>query len=121
MLINWYLFLWITNLATNNTLNAKVNEFKNKIPSIANLPKADALNVKIYEVKSKLPNITNLAATTTLNAVENKIPDHSKYITTPEFSKLTAENFAARSAQANLASKNDIANFVKKRLNLMIN
>ena len=32
-----------------------------------------------------MPSITNLATTTTaLTAVENKIPDHSKYITTPE-------------------------------------
>ena len=37
-----------------------------------------------------------------------------KNITTPEFNKLTAENFAARLGQANLASKNDIANFVNK-------
>ena len=35
-------------------------------------------------------------------------------ITTPEFNKLAAENFAARLAQANLASKNNIANFIKK-------
>ena len=27
--------------------------------------------------------------------VENKIPDYAKYITTQEFNKLTAENFAA--------------------------
>ena len=40
--------------------------------------------------------------------------DHDKYITTPEFNKLTAEAFAARIAQAYLASKSDIANFVKK-------
>ena len=31
-----------------------------------------------------------LLTTTTLTAVENKIPDHSKYITT-EFNKQTAE------------------------------
>ena len=38
-----------------------------------------------------------------------KITDHShdKYITTPEFNKLTAENFAARLAQANLITKTD--------------
>ena len=30
---------------------------------------------------------------------------------TKEFNKLTSENFASRLAQANLASKNDIANF----------
>ena len=40
--------------------------------------------------------------------------DHDKYITTQEFNKLTAGDFTARLAQANLASKNDIANFVKK-------
>ena len=38
--------------------------------------------------------------------------DHDKYITTGEFNK--SENFTARIKQANLASKNDIANFVKK-------
>ena len=39
-----------------------------------------------------MPSITNLATTTTaLTAVENKIPDHSKYITTPEFNKLIPE------------------------------
>ena len=30
--------------------------------------------------------------------------NHDKYITTPEFNKLIAENFAARLAQANLAT-----------------
>ena len=34
-------------------------------------------------------------------------------MTTQEFNKLTAESFTARLAQANLASKSDIANFVK--------
>ena len=61
-----------------------------------------------------MPNITNLATATSLTAVENKRSDHSKYITTPEFNKSTAQNFAERLAQANLASKNDIANCVKK-------
>ena len=47
---------------------------------------------------------------------ENKVNDydHAKYITTEEFNKLTADNFTARLAQANLPSKDDIANFVKK-------
>ena len=102
----------ITNLATNTTLNVKINEVKNEIPSITNLVTTAALNAKINEVKNKIPNITNLDTTTALTAVENKI-DHSKDITTPVFNKLTAENFNARLAQANLASKNDIANFVK--------
>ena len=45
------------------------------------------------------------------------ITDHdqrNKYLTTQEFNKLTALNFAARSAQANLASKFNIDNFIKK-------
>ena len=88
----------ITNLATNTTLNAKINEVKNKIS-----------------------NITNLATTTTaITGVKNKISDHSKYITTQEVNKSTAEHMAARLAQGNLASKNDIANFVKRQI-LIIN
>ena len=51
-----------------------------------------------------------------INEIEKKTSgrDHSnKYITTQEF-KLKAENFAARSAEANLASKKDIDDFMKK-------
>ena len=53
---------------------------------------------------------------TKINEIEKKISDHNydNYITTPEFNNLTAESFAARLAQANLASKSDISNFVKK-------
>ena len=40
--------------------------------------------------------------------------DHDKCITTEKLNKLTAENFPTILSQANLASKNDIANFVKK-------
>ena len=37
-------------------------------------------------------------------------PKHDKYITTPEFNKLTAKTFAARIAQANLVTKTDFDN-----------
>ena len=48
---------------------------------------------------------------TKISETEKKITDQDsdKYITTPEFKKLTAEHFAAK-----LASKCDIDNFVKK-------
>ena len=36
------------------------------------------------------------------------------YITTPEFGKLRAENFAAQLKQTNLASKGGISHFVNK-------
>ena len=46
-----------------------------------------------------------------------EILDHNrcKYIITQEFNKLTADNFAARLSLENLASKNDIADFVIKK------
>ena len=129
----------ITNLATNTILNAKINEVKKEIASITNLGTTTFLNANINEVQNKISNITNLDTTIALTAVENKIPyvidlvkknscntkikeigkkitdyDHDKYIGTAEFNMLTAESFAARLAQANLASKIYIANFVKK-------
>ena len=121
-------------LLKKDVYNAKIKNIEDKIPDITNLATKTTLNAKINEVKVKIPNITNLASTTALTAVENKIPnvsnlvretdyntkmnemekkisdhDHDKYITTPEFDRLTAEDFAARLAQANLARKRDIA------------
>ena len=60
---------------------------------------------------------------TKINKIEKKIvdPDHDRYITNQEFNKLTAEHFAARLKQTNLASKNDIDDFLKKRQILTIN
>ena len=66
-------------------------------------------------VENKIPNVSNLVKKTEYNTkiseIENKITtdhDHDKYITTQELIKLTAENFAVRLAQANLASKSGI-------------
>ena len=49
---------------------------------------------------------------TKINETEKKITDHNhdKYVSTPEFNKLTAENFVARLAQANLVTKTDFDN-----------
>ena len=47
-----------------------------------------------------------------LKKKKNTDDDHDKYITTSEVNKVTAEYFAVRLAQANLANKNDI---VKKK------
>ena len=104
---------YITNLATNTTLNAETNEVKNEV-SNNKLAKTATFNAKTNGVKNKISNITDLATATSLTAIEFKMPDHSKSITTPEFNRLTAENFSARLAQENLESQNDIYNFVKK-------
>ena len=72
------------------------------------------MNTKISEVEHKILYTSSLVTTTVLNTkngeIENKIPDHAKYIATQEFKKLTVENFAARLKQANLVSKTDFDN-----------
>ena len=53
---------------------------------------------------------------TKISETKNEITtddDHNKYNTTQEFNKL--DSFTARLAQSHLASKSDIANFVKIR------
>ena len=55
------------------------------------------LNIKISELENKMLDTSSLVAATTLTTkiseAENKIPEHAKHITTPEFNKLTAEDF----------------------------
>ena len=85
------------DVVKKDVYNAKIKDIEDKIPDITNLATKSTLNVKINEGKNEVPSTTNLATTTTaLIAVEQKIPDHSKYIATPEFNTLTAENFTAR-------------------------
>ena len=50
-----------------------------------NLVTAITLNAKINEVKNKVPNITNLATTTSLTAVENEIPNVSNLVETLDY------------------------------------
>ena len=114
------------DVVKKDAYNARIKNTEDKIPDITNLATNASLNAKMNEVKCEIPSISSLATTAALTTAENKTPnvsnlvkitdhDHSnKYITTPEFDKLTVENFAARSKQANLASKRDIANFVNK-------
>ena len=40
--------------------------------------------------------VTNTVLNTKISGIENKIPDHSKDITTQEFNKWATGNFAAR-------------------------
>ena len=45
--------------------------------------------------------MTTTVLNTKIGKEENKILDYAKYITTPEFNKVMAENFTARLKQAN--------------------
>ena len=62
-------------------------------------------------VENKIPDVSSLVKkadyNTSISEIEKKLTDHNhdKYITTPEFNKLTAETFAARLKQANLVTK----------------
>ena len=101
--------------------NAEIRNIEDKIPHISNLATKSSLNAKIIKVKGEIPSITNSATKASLNAVENKIPtvsnlvtkidyntkfndtekknadnSHDKYVTIPEFNRLSAENFIAK-------------------------
>ena len=67
-------------------------------PNASNLVKKADYNTKTSEIENKITTVHN----------------HGKYITTQHFDKLTSEIFSARLAKANLASKNDITDVVKK-------
>ena len=87
---------------------ANTGDIESKIPSISGL----VTNSALTEVENKIHNVSNLVKKTDSNTkiceIEKKVTNHNhdRYITTPEFIKLTAENFAARLAEANLITKN---------------
>ena len=70
----------ISNLATENALNAKINEVKGKLPNSTNLATNASFNAKINEVKGEISNITDLVSTTVLTAAECKISNISDLV-----------------------------------------
>ena len=70
--------------------------------------------------ENKIPNVSNLLKKTDYNTkisdIEKKITDHNhdKYITTPEFDRLTTKNFKARLARTILITKTDLDTELKK-------
>ena len=70
------------------------------MPIVSNLVKKTGCNTKISETENKITTDQDV--------------HYDKYITTQEFNELTLENLTARVAQATLANKSDIANFVRK-------
>ena len=89
------------NQVVKNTLKTNVNHLEKKIPGETTL-----IHIKQYNTdkqnlekhwRKRIPDTSGLFTTTDLNTkisqVENKIPNHSKYITIQKVNKLTAENF----------------------------
>ena len=70
-----------------------------------------ATRISLNTVEDKIPSVSKLVKKTNYNTnvdtIEKKINDHNhqKYITTPEFNKLTLENIAARLKLANYQVK----------------
>ena len=115
------------------------SKLENKIPDTSGLVKKADFNAKITEIEGKIPSISGLATNASLTGVEEKIPNvsslvkktdyntkimeieknhayhnHDKYITTPEFNKLTSEISVTRLKQANLVTKTDFDDNLKR-------
>ena len=107
--------LILIGLLKKANYNAKISEVENKIPSISGL----TTNAALAAVENKIPDVSSLVKKTDYNTkvseIEKKLTDqnHDKYITSPEFNKLTAKNFAARLKQANLVTKTDFDDKLK--------
>ena len=95
--------------------NPKITKIESKIPIIS----ASATIAALTTVENKIPDVSSLVEKTDYNRkiteIGNKLTDHNydKYITTPEFNKLAANNFASRLKQAKLVTKPDFEDNLK--------
>ena len=103
-----------------NTLKTEANNLRNKIFDAATLFHINQYNKDKQngDGDKKMPDTSGLVTTTVLNAkfseVQNKIPDHAKYITTQEFNNLIAENCALRLKQVNTDFDNKLNGLIRK-------
>ena len=90
-----------------------------KNPDVSGLVTNIAFNTKIKEAEDKIPDVGGLADNTAFNKkikeTIDKIPNDDKLITTQKFNKLRADNFTGRLKVANSATKNNLADFLKKQ------
>ena len=74
----------ITKLATNTTLNAKINEFKKEIPSITNL----STTVALTAVGNEIPNVSDLVKKADYDTKISEM--QNKYFTTSDYKKFAS-------------------------------
>ena len=117
----------------------KISKIDKKVPDVSDLVEKPDFNAKVTEIEGEIPSISGLATNTALTAAENKIPDvsslvkktdyntkiseienklnyhnHDKYIATPEFNTMAADDFKARlAAQTDLIRKPDFGSKLK--------
>ena len=68
------------NVIKKDICKAKIKYIKDKISDSTNLGTDTTLNAKLNEIQGEIPSITNLAATTAVIAAESKIPNVSKLV-----------------------------------------
>ena len=68
------------NNVKKDVYNTKFKTIEDKIPDITKLATNTSLNAKINEVKCQITSINNLATTTVFTSVENKIPNVSNLV-----------------------------------------
>ena len=100
------------NSVKKSDLNAKITEIENKIPSTAGLATNSVLT--LFSIENKISDVSSLVKKTDYNIkireIEKKVSDqnHDKYISTPEFNRLTTENVKDRFAETYLVTKKDL-------------
>ena len=103
---------WFTSFFIKKTdlaKEAKLTELENKIPGISNLAPKTALTA----AENNISNISTLVKKQTITLKLQKLKINlliiimTNTLNTQEFSKLTADVFNARIAQANLIAKTD--------------
>ena len=111
----------VFNSTKSKTLKTKANNLERKILDVTTVIHINQYNTdkqnleeKIGDIDEQVVDASGLVTKTILNTkiseAENKILNHDKYITTPEFNNMTTGNFAARLKRAHLVSKNDFDN-----------
>ena len=99
----------ITNLATNTTLNAKINEIKKELPSITNLATTAALTTVEQQKVLKIPNVSDLVKKADYDTKILEI----EYFTTSDYNKFSSNTIDETLTQNMLVHESDLNEKIK--------
>ena len=100
----------MTNLATNASLDAKINEVKGVIPSLTNI----ATTAAFTTVENKIPNVSDLGKKTKKTDYDAKIKDtKNKYFTTSDYNKFINNIFNEKIKAKFLVNESDLTEKIK--------
>ena len=88
-------------------LKEEISDVEKKIPNTSALVRNTDLSAKVSEIESEIPSISGLVTSAALTAVQNKIHDVSKYITTANYKKFTKDIVDNSIKNKNLVTKTD--------------